>query len=111
MIYLDNAATTFPKPKSVIEKTVECITKYCANSGRSAHSLALRTDEEIYRTREILADFLSFQHPEKVCCFPTYVSLLPVLWEYYTDILPKRQEKYGRPGRNARSAKFSISLV
>ena len=67
MIYLDNAATTFPKPKSVIEKTVECITKYCANSGRSAHSLALRTDEEIYRTREILADFLSFQHPEKVC--------------------------------------------
>lgn len=67
MIYLDNAATTFPKPKPVIEKTFECITKYCANSGRSAHSLAVRTDEEIYNTRETIADFLSFPTPEKVC--------------------------------------------
>ncbi len=67
MIYLDNAATTFPKPSSVIEKTVECITKYCANSGRSSHSLAIRTDEEIYNAREMIADFLSFPYPENVC--------------------------------------------
>ena len=67
MIYLDNAATTFPKPESVIRKTDECIRKYCANSGRSSHSLAVKTDEEIFYTREAIADFLSFPHPERVC--------------------------------------------
>lgn len=67
MIYLDNAATTFPKPESVVQKTFECITKYCANSGRSSHTLALKTDEEIYYTREALADFLSFSSPERIC--------------------------------------------
>ena len=67
MIYLDNAATTFPKPKSVIEKVEECITKYCANSGRSAHSLAIKTDEEIFSAREAIADLLSFSSPDRVC--------------------------------------------
>lgn len=67
MTYLDNAATTFPKPESVVRKTEECITKYCANSGRSAHSLAIKTDEEIFYTREAIASFLSFPKPERVC--------------------------------------------
>lgn len=67
MIYLDNAATTFPKPESVIRRTEECIRKYCANSGRSAHSLAIKTDEEIFYTREAIANFLSFESPERVC--------------------------------------------
>ncbi len=67
MIYLDNAATTFPKPESVIKRTEECIRKYCANSGRSAHSLAIKTDEEIFNSREKVADLLSFTAPERVC--------------------------------------------
>ncbi|MBE6537058.1 MAG: aminotransferase class V-fold PLP-dependent enzyme [Ruminococcaceae bacterium] len=67
MIYLDNAATTFPKPETVIKKTEEFIRKYCANSGRSSHSLAIKTDEEIYRARESVAELLSFPNPERVC--------------------------------------------
>lgn len=67
MIYLDNAATTFPKPKNVIHETLDCIKKYCANSGRSSHNLAIRTTEEIYRTREAISDFLSTDAPENVC--------------------------------------------
>ncbi len=67
MIYLDNAATTFPKPKSVIEKTEDCIVKYCSNSGRSSHALAIKTSEEIFYTRDALSDFLSLGKPENVC--------------------------------------------
>ena len=67
MIYLDNAATSFPKPKSVIEATEKCIKKYCANSGRSSHKLAMITSREIYKTREAISDFLFFDYPENIC--------------------------------------------
>ena len=67
MIYLDNAATSFPKPRSVICATVNCIKKYCANSGRSSHKLAVKTSEEIYQTREAVSAFLSLGIPENVC--------------------------------------------
>ncbi|MBQ3017235.1 MAG: aminotransferase class V-fold PLP-dependent enzyme [Clostridia bacterium] len=67
MIYLDNAATSFPKPKSVIRETLTCIKKYCANSGRSSHKLAIKTNEEIYKTREAISNFLSLDAPENVC--------------------------------------------
>lgn len=67
MIYLDNAATTFPKPESVIKKTEECIIKYCSNSGRSSHALAIKTSEEIFYTRERLAEFLYLDNPENIC--------------------------------------------
>ena len=67
MIYLDNAATSFPKPASVIAATETCIKNYCANSGRSSHTLAVKTSEEIYMTREALSEFLTFDRPENIC--------------------------------------------
>ena len=41
MIYLDNAATTLVKPKSV-ERAVLCAMQTCANPGRGWHPAALR---------------------------------------------------------------------
>lgn len=67
MIYLDNAATSFPKPRSVIRETLNCIKKYCANSGRSSHRLAVKTSEEIYKAREAVSDLVSLGAPENVC--------------------------------------------
>lgn len=66
MIYLDNAATSFPKPPSVLHDLSVCVGKYCGNPGRSSHRLSLRAAEEIYRTREELAAFLSFDRPENI---------------------------------------------
>ncbi|MBO7303832.1 MAG: aminotransferase class V-fold PLP-dependent enzyme [Clostridia bacterium] len=66
MIYFDNAATTFPKPKSVIRSTVECIRKYCANPGRSSHALSIFTSEKIYEAREKISEFLGIESPERV---------------------------------------------
>ncbi len=66
MIYLDNAATTFPKPKSVIDGVYKCITEYCGNPGRSAHRMSVLTSEKIYETREKIAEFISIEEPEKI---------------------------------------------
>lgn len=55
MIYLDNSATTFPKPREVREKMNECMKKYCANPGRSGHGLSMHINKEIYECREKIA--------------------------------------------------------
>ena len=66
MIYLDNAATTFPKPKSVIKTATECISKYCGNSGRGSHKLSIKTSEKIYEVRERIAGLVGINTPENV---------------------------------------------
>ena len=66
MIYLDNAATSFPKPKCVIRDLDLCLKRYCGNPGRSSHSLSLKASEAIYSVREEIAALLSISEPEKV---------------------------------------------
>lgn len=58
MIYLDNGATTFPKPQVVNDKLMEVVTVYAANPGRSGHAYALKMDREIYNTRDKLTKFV-----------------------------------------------------
>lgn len=55
LIYLDNAATTFPKPDIVYEKTLECMKDYCGNPGRGGHYLSVKAGEAVYETREELS--------------------------------------------------------
>lgn len=55
IIYLDNAATTYPKPQSVINAAYECMRDYCGNAGRGSHPLALRSAEAVYGAREAIA--------------------------------------------------------
>lgn len=59
MIYLDNAATTWPKPESVYQAVDTCLRTYAANPGRSGHKLALRASREIYETRFLLGEFFN----------------------------------------------------
>lgn len=42
MIYFDNGATTFPKPKSVVNAVNYAITKIGANPGRGGHNMAIK---------------------------------------------------------------------
>lgn len=64
MVYLDNAATSFPKPPAVILETERCMRTYCGNPGRGSHILALRAAEKIYECREELSAFFGSSHPE-----------------------------------------------
>lgn len=66
MIYLDNAATTFPKPSCVIKDLNFCLKKYCGNPGRSSHALSIKSSEAIYETREEIASLLSVDTPEQI---------------------------------------------
>lgn len=76
MIYLDNAATSFPKPRAVIDEMARCMRYYCGNAGRGSHRLALIMAEKIYACRERIADFFGSSHPENVCfCMNTTMAI------------------------------------
>ena len=64
-IYLDNAATTFPKPESVIMSTIDCMKSYCGNPGRGSHPIALKSAEVVYEAREAVAELFGAS-PENV---------------------------------------------
>ena len=66
MIYLDNAATSFPKPREVLLKTGNYIRRYCGNPGRSSHRLAARAAWEVFLAREAVASFIGLGEPEKI---------------------------------------------
>lgn len=63
MIYLDNAATTFPKPEMVYETLDRCFRTEGANPGRSGHQLALKAGRNIYKTRALMAAFFNIHQP------------------------------------------------
>ncbi|MBR4286210.1 MAG: aminotransferase class V-fold PLP-dependent enzyme [Clostridia bacterium] len=57
MIYLDNAATSYPKPRTVVNAVKNSFINYGANPGRSGHKLSVKTALEVYEAREILNEF------------------------------------------------------
>ena len=66
MVYLDNAATSFPKPPAVLRSLMECAKKYCGNPGRSSHSLSVKSCEMIYAAREAISRLLGIENEENV---------------------------------------------
>lgn len=70
MIYLDNAATSFPKPKSVVNEVAVCLKQYCGNPGRSSHRLAIEAANKIFDTRVLISEFLSYGKCENVVFTP-----------------------------------------
>lgn len=59
MIYLDNAATTFPKPEQVINNTFDFAKNLGANPGRAAHKMSVATAKEVYGARENIAGLIN----------------------------------------------------
>ena len=66
MIYLDNAATSFPKPPSVVREVQRCMTEYCGNPGRGSHKMALAAAEKIFETRSLAARLISAPEEERI---------------------------------------------
>ncbi len=63
MIYLDNSATSYPKPQTVIRGMVESYEKFGSNAGRGGYKMAIETTTEIYNCRKKLADFFGADDP------------------------------------------------
>lgn len=66
MIYLDNGATSFPKPPGMVEKMAECMRDYCGNPGRSGHYMSIKTGEEVYLARKAAAGIFNIKNPERL---------------------------------------------
>ncbi|MBQ3489212.1 MAG: aminotransferase class V-fold PLP-dependent enzyme [Clostridia bacterium] len=66
MIYFDNAATTFPKPPSVIKEMARCMKEYGGNPGRSGHRLSLAAAEAVFDVRTAIAEFFGIKKAENV---------------------------------------------
>ncbi|MBP3436825.1 MAG: aminotransferase class V-fold PLP-dependent enzyme [Clostridia bacterium] len=65
-IYLDQAATSFPKPPSVLAAVRRALYEAGGNPGRSAHRLSLAAAEGIYTCREKVAAFFDAPREEGV---------------------------------------------
>lgn len=66
MIYMDNGATSYPKPPEVMETMIDVMANYCANPGRAGHFMAARTAQEIYKTRLAAAGLFNIDDPGRL---------------------------------------------
>ena len=66
MIYMDNAATSFPKAPGVAEAMGNAVRMLGGNPGRGGHSAAGSAAEEVYLCRENLARLFGIVNPERI---------------------------------------------
>lgn len=66
IIYLDNAASTWPKPPAVKDMMAEAIEDYAANPGRGGHTLAMKASKTVFRTRVQLSRLFGIQNPNNL---------------------------------------------
>ncbi len=66
MIYLDHAATSFPKPDPVYRRMDEFVRSAGANPGRGGHRLAREAEAMIEETRGLVARLVGSRRPERV---------------------------------------------
>ena len=65
-IYLDNAATSFPKPESVAAEMIAFQRNIGANPGRSGHARSVEAARVIFETREALAKIFYVDDPLRI---------------------------------------------
>lgn len=66
MIYLDNAATSWPKPPGVEEAMIHFLRNVGANPGRAGHRLAVEAARTVYAAREAVAELFRASDPLRV---------------------------------------------
>ncbi len=132
MIYLDNAATSWPKPPQVVQSMADFMKRGCANPGRSAHAMARISDEAVMHTREYLCRLFNIDDPLRIVFMPntTYalnaaiygiagqdnVKIVTTMMEHNSVLRPlKTLEKEGAihlelipPGRDGKISMHSI---
>jgi cysteine desulfurase family protein len=66
-IYLDNAATVFPKPPEILDGALELFKRFGVNPGRSGYDLCLIGGDLIEETRKELTEFFGGTDPDRLC--------------------------------------------
>jgi cysteine desulfurase/selenocysteine lyase len=65
VIYLDNAATSFPKPEAVYQTLDRFARQSLANPGRAGHKMALEAERALDDARHLLNQFFHGEGPER----------------------------------------------
>lgn len=78
-VYLDNASTTFPKPKIVTDSIYEYLTNVGGNANRSTSSNSLASNKEVLMARQKIADFFNFDKIENVIFTNNITTSLNIL--------------------------------
>jgi cysteine desulfurase family protein len=66
IIYLDNAATSWPKPPSVWEAMERNMMESAANPGRGSHEMAVKASRAVFETRKRLARLFRINNPNDI---------------------------------------------
>jgi cysteine desulfurase family protein len=67
LIYLDNGATSYPKPEEVYTYMDRFYRQFGVNPGRSGYDLCMETGEVIDDTRKLLTNFFNGTDPNRLC--------------------------------------------
>jgi cysteine desulfurase family protein len=65
-IYLDNAATSFPKPEAVYRRIDEAFRQFGGNPGRGGHQLSLDASRIVFTAREVVANFFGIADSSRI---------------------------------------------
>jgi cysteine desulfurase family protein len=66
LIYLDNGATSFPKPEEVYRFMDSFYRRYGVNPGRSGYDLCIESGDLVEETRRLLAGFFGGKDPNRL---------------------------------------------
>jgi cysteine desulfurase family protein len=66
VIYLDNTATSWPKPPEVVRAMADFMERAGGNPGRSGHRLSLEAGRIVYEAREALGDLFNAPDPLRI---------------------------------------------
>lgn len=66
MIYLDNAATSWPKPEAVCQAVNDCLRYAGGSPGRGGHGMARAADQIMFEARQELAWLLKVNNPASI---------------------------------------------
>ncbi len=66
IVYLDNAATSFPKPPEVMQEMLETYARLGVSAGRGSYDLASQCEQYVYGVRDQLSNFFGGDGPNRV---------------------------------------------
>lgn len=67
MIYLDNAATSWPKPPGVVRAMLDAVAGGSGNPGRTSHRMSMAASTLVEECRESLAELFGIANPLRIC--------------------------------------------
>ena len=78
-IYLDNAATSWPKPTVMMEGMIDFNTRIGSNPGRSGHSMSIGSGRLLFEARDVLSRLFNISDPMGVVFTPGITHSLNIV--------------------------------